>query len=156
MGRRTAALLSPVVPPRFDADRSDPAVDAYAVLGVSAQASAVEIKAAYRALVKRHHPDAGGDAERILALNAAWEVLRDPHSRSRYDASQRVSTGQSHGPAGGHGAAGSAAAGRPIRRSSGQEDAQLLAWLERVYGPIERLLGLGQYPAPHAHHVVRV
>ena len=49
--------------------------DPYLVLGVAATASGAEIKAAYRALVKQHHPDAGGDEEAILAINAAWEVL---------------------------------------------------------------------------------
>ena len=47
--------------------------DPYRVLGVSELASTAEIKAACRALVKRHHPDAGGDDQTILALNAAWE-----------------------------------------------------------------------------------
>ena len=58
-----------------------PIADPYAVLGVSPGATAEEIKAAYRSLVKRHHPDAGGDAQRILALNAAWEVLGDGERR---------------------------------------------------------------------------
>jgi curved DNA-binding protein CbpA len=35
--------------------------DPYTVLEVSSHASAAEIKAAYRRLVKQHHPDAGGD-----------------------------------------------------------------------------------------------
>ena len=35
--------------------------DPYDELGVSSHASAEEIKAAYRQLVKQHHPDAGGD-----------------------------------------------------------------------------------------------
>ena len=49
----------------------------YQILGVSSNASLDEIKAAYRDLVKRHHPDAGGDQKTINALNAAWEVLKD-------------------------------------------------------------------------------
>ena len=55
--------------------------DPYAVLEVSPTATAAEIKAAYRRLVKQHHPDAGGDDQRILALNAAWEVLGDAERR---------------------------------------------------------------------------
>ena len=51
------------------------------MLGVSPAASAAEIKAAYRALVKQHHPDAGGDHRTILELNAAWEVLRNSERR---------------------------------------------------------------------------
>ena len=59
--------------------------DHYATLGVPPGATTAEIKAAYRTLVKQHPPDAGGDQRTILALNAAWEVLRDGDRRRHYD-----------------------------------------------------------------------
>lgn len=112
-------------------------VNPYTVLGVSVQASAAEIKAAYRQLVKRHHPDAGGDAATIVALNAAWEVLGDRERRRLYDSS--------HSPAQANGRAPSARAVRvqtPAADSRGAaRDGELLVWLQRVYAPIDRLLG---------------
>jgi hypothetical protein len=63
----------------------------YEVLGVSPHASAGEIRAAYLALIKRHHPDLRSgreDAEQGLSrdINLAFSVLRDPQKRARYDA----------------------------------------------------------------------
>lgn len=111
--------------------------DPYAVLGVSPAATAAEIKAAYRNLVKRHHPDAGGDETRIVALNAAWEVLGDRERRRRYDA-------EHHGRPGGGGAGPEARHGkgsRAVTRSSRHSDGLLLEWLQQVYAPIDRWLG---------------
>ncbi len=117
-----------------------PGSDPYAVLGLTPQATSAEIKAAYRALVKCHHPDAGGDQERIVALNAAWEVLRDEQSRRRHDAAQGGSSGAA------------APAGAPSRQSPARNgaaaDAQLLAWLQTVYAPIDRLLAQVINPFP--------
>jgi len=116
-------------------------VDHYAVLGVSSQATTMEIKAAYRALVKRHHPDAGGeDQQRILELNAAWEVLRDGERRRRYDAES----------GGARGAGGSTTCAPPRRSTSGASDQELLGWLQQVYAPIDRLLGQVINPFPAA------
>lgn len=63
--------------------------DHYAVLNVSRDAEDVVIEVAWRALMKRYHPDKmQGDpaaSERAKAINAAYDVLKDPGSRARYD-----------------------------------------------------------------------
>ncbi len=59
--------------------------DLYDVLGVPADASADEIKKAYRRRARELHPDAGGDEEQFKAVQAAYTVLGDPAKRERYD-----------------------------------------------------------------------
>ncbi|HEX3818121.1 MAG TPA: J domain-containing protein, partial [Chthoniobacterales bacterium] len=63
--------------------------DHYATLGLDRDCSAAQIRAAYRSLAKRHHPDvnqnAAGARARTEALNAAHEILGNPARRRAYD-----------------------------------------------------------------------
>ncbi|HTC85481.1 MAG TPA: DnaJ domain-containing protein [Candidatus Acidoferrum sp.] len=59
--------------------------DHYELLQVRETAEAEVIQAAFRALARKYHPDFGGDAERMVALNEAWEVLGDKVRRAAYD-----------------------------------------------------------------------
>ena len=63
--------------------------DPYCVLGVDPKADLAAIKAAYRRLMREHHPDragAGADDARAQAINAAFTQLKDPVQRARLDA----------------------------------------------------------------------
>ena len=67
--------------------------DFYEVLQVGRRAEHVVIRAAYRALARKYHPDFGGDQARMIALNEAWHVLGDPIRRTAYDASPEARSG---------------------------------------------------------------
>jgi molecular chaperone DnaJ len=58
----------------------------YDTLGVPKNASADEIKKAYRTLAREHHPDAsGGDEARFKEIQGAYDLLSDPEKRQAYD-----------------------------------------------------------------------
>jgi len=59
--------------------------DYYEILGVGKNASADEIKKAYRKKAHQHHPDKGGDSDKFKEVNEAYQVLGDPQKRSQYD-----------------------------------------------------------------------
>ena len=62
--------------------------DYYQILGVSRDASAEDIKKAYRRLARKYHPDVSKEAgaeERFKEVAEAYEVLRDPEKRAAYD-----------------------------------------------------------------------
>ncbi len=64
-------------------------IDHYATLGLDRRATLAQIRAAYRLLAKRHHPDLNPEAPEAHArsqeLNAAHETLSDPVRRRAYD-----------------------------------------------------------------------
>ena len=82
--------------------------DYYKALGVAKTAKPAEIKAAYRKLARKYHPDANkGDAsaeERFKEISEAYSVLSDEKRRKEYDEARslfgggfRVPTGQPAG-----------------------------------------------------------
>ncbi len=72
--------------------------DPYSVLGVSKDATAAEIKKAYRRIAKECHPDLKpGDAEaeaKFKAAAAAYDLLKDPETRARFDRGEIDASGQ--------------------------------------------------------------
>lgn len=93
--------------------------DPYRVLEVSFDADDGEIKRRWRQLAREHHPDrAAGDSTeatrltgRMARINAAYDLLRDPVRRERYDASQGRRHTSRGSRAGGRGAAPGATPG---------------------------------------------
>lgn len=57
----------------------------YETLGVSEQATADEIKRAYRKLASQHHPDKGGDTKKFQEIQTAYDTLIDNNKRQQYD-----------------------------------------------------------------------
>ena len=64
----------------------------YKTLGISVRASQEEIRSAFRYLAMKLHPDRNptnpGAAERFREVRAAYETLKDPAARGRYDRNQ--------------------------------------------------------------------
>lgn len=62
--------------------------DYYEIMGVARDASADDIKRAYRRLARKYHPDVSKEADaeaRFKELGEAYEVLKDPEKRAAYD-----------------------------------------------------------------------
>lgn len=115
----------------------------YNTLDVSPKATSAEIKQAYRRLAKLFHPDSQcetANPEKIIQINAAYEVLSDPIRRRSYDhqlqfhwsqpryqnRQQRTAEAQQHY--------------QRHRQTAQNADAQLSEWLQQVYKPVNRLI----------------
>jgi DnaJ family protein A protein 2 len=75
----------------------------YEALGLTKDASADEIKKAYRKLAMKHHPDKGGDPEEFKKITNAYEVLSDPQKRQNFDQFGDANGPQGPGPGQGPG-----------------------------------------------------
>jgi curved DNA-binding protein CbpA len=65
-----------------------PPFDPYLVLGLSREATALQVARAHRRLAKQHHPDLDPDPERVSRMrriNEAWQILSIPERRAAYD-----------------------------------------------------------------------
>lgn len=106
----------------------------YEVLGVPKNASADDIKSAFRSLARQHHPDVNqGDPaseEKFKELSAAYAVLSDPEKRAQYDQFGTVDPGQGGNPADFFSGAGGfgdlfdmffGGGGQPRRRKAGRD-----------------------------------
>lgn len=115
----------------------------YDTLNISPNATTTEIKQAYRHLAKLFHPDSKretADPEKIIQVNAAYEVLGDPTRRRSYD--QQLRNQQPQPEWQNRQQRTTAAQQRYQRqRQTGQDaDAQLNEWLQQVYKPVNRLI----------------
>ncbi len=69
---------------------ADP-IDPYKTLQVDSEAEQEVIQAAYRRLARKYHPDLAETpeaADRMAAINVAWEMIGDPAARQAYDRSR--------------------------------------------------------------------
>ena len=73
--------------------------DHYELLQVVRTADFEVIRAAYRALAQRYHPDLGGTEAQMAALNDAWAVLRDRQARVTYDRQLALAADRAGAPA---------------------------------------------------------
>src|SRR6201999_4671962 len=75
--------------------------DPYDVLGVPKTASEAEIKKAFRALAKKHHPDTkGGDTgaqKKFQEISGAYDIVGDKDKRAKFDAGEIDAAGNPRG-----------------------------------------------------------
>ena len=106
----------------------------YEELGLEKNATKSEIKSSYRSLVKQHHPDAGGEKERFLAIQNAWETLNDPIKKEIYDSKIFSSTSYDSLNENWEEKFNSK------KYNSSIKDKEVEIWIKEIYTPINRLI----------------
>jgi len=113
--------------------------DYYESLGVSRSASSDEIQRAYRTLARKYHPDMSkepGHEQRFKEVSEAYEVLKDPTKRKRYDMlGANYKAGQDFRPPPGWNGGASARTGSPRRGGPSAQDAGSFSdFFETIFG----------------------
>ena len=107
----------------------------YKELGLKQNATRNEIKSAYRLLAKKYHPDTGGDNEKFLALQLAWETLNDPHKKAIHDKSlfnnesSIISKNENW-----------SSELKNKKNNSTNKDQDIKDWIKKIYNPINRFI----------------
>ncbi len=107
----------------------------YKELGLKQNATRNEIKSAYRLLAKKYHPDTGGDNEKFLALQLAWETLNDPQKKAIHDKllfndeSYIISKNENW-----------SSELKNKKNNSTNKDQDIKNWIKRIYNPINRFI----------------
>ena len=104
----------------------------YKLLGLKKNATKTEIKSAYRLLAKKYHPDTGGDNDKFLALQLAWETLNDPQKRVIYD--QSLNDEKSY-----H-ASKNENWSSDLKNNSTNKDKDIKDWIKKIYNPINKFI----------------
>lgn len=115
--------------------------DPYRVLGVGREATTPEVKAAHRRLAKRYHPDAPhADATRFLAVQDAYELLRDPLRRREWDRRHAPGPVRAEATASGQRRRRSAAGGPPVgpEPPASPRSRRRAAGTDTTFGPNDR------------------
>ena len=107
----------------------------YEELGIKKNATKHEIQSAYRSLVKKHHPDAGGEKERFLAIQIAWETLKDTIKKEKYDR-KFFSSSTSFNSLNENWEEKFNAK----KHNSSIKDKEVETWIQEIYTPINRLI----------------
>jgi len=107
----------------------------YDELGIKKNATKNEMKSSYRSLVKQHHPDKGGQKERFLAIQNAWETLNDPIKKEKYDreifsSANLVDSLNENWEE----------KFNSKKYNSSIKDKEVEAWIKEIYTPINRLI----------------